>query len=153
MHWKQLMTKVTIGAWDLYKTEGGKRVPVDRTGVIVKVESKAWRAGPGKAPERKVTITLASSKGTVWPKVFLSNSTNCMTLESMYGADTDGWVGKQITLYADKTRDPKKRGSVMVDCVRVRNTVPPGESEELEPQEPDVDMMAAQEAAFGTEDT
>jgi hypothetical protein len=55
------------------------------------------------------------------PKPLGLNATNCKTIAALYGNDTDGWVGKRITLYPTTTQ----MGGETVECVRVRPRVPP----------------------------
>lgn len=53
-------------------------------------------------------------------KTLVVNKTNAMIIQSAYGADTDGWVGKIIEIYPDKTTF----GGKLVDCIRVRIPAP-----------------------------
>ncbi len=55
------------------------------------------------------------------PKKFVLNKTNCGTIADLHGTDAGLWVGKRITLYPTTT----KFGGKTVDCIRVRETVPP----------------------------
>ena len=49
--------------------------------------------GQGKEKESKLLIHFnGKSKGLV------CNKTNCTTIEKLYGDETDGWIGKEITL-------------------------------------------------------
>jgi hypothetical protein len=54
-------------------------------------------------------------------KTLVVNKTNAKIIASAYGEDTDGWVGKAIEIYPDKTMF----GSDLVDCIRVRIPAPP----------------------------
>jgi hypothetical protein len=54
------------------------------------------------------------------PKPLVMNKTNAKRIATMYGPDTDHWIGKQVTLYASETT---YRGEV-VPCVRVRPNPP-----------------------------
>ena len=44
------------------------------------------------------------------------NKTNAMKIADAYGEDVEGWKGKEIIMYPDKT----DFGGKMVDCIRVR---------------------------------
>lgn len=44
------------------------------------------------------------------------NKTNAMRIADAYGEDAEGWAGKEIIMYPDKT----DFGGKMVDCIRVR---------------------------------
>ncbi len=49
-------------------------------------------------------------------RTLILNKTNTMLIKSIYGPNTEGWFGRQIEVYPDRTM----YGSEMVDCVRVR---------------------------------
>lgn len=53
-------------------------------------------------------------------KPLAMNATNCKTVAALYGNDTDGWVGKRITLYPTTTT----MAGETCECIRVRPTVP-----------------------------
>jgi hypothetical protein len=74
--------------------------------------------------KRKCVITFEGAR-----KKFVSNTTNCETIESLYGADTDGWIGKLVTLYQADVRNPKGKGTIK--GIRVSSKPPP------ERQQPD----------------
>lgn len=59
-------------------------------------------------------------------KLLVCNKTNAKIIASAYGPNTDGWVGKQILIYPDKTMF----GTDLVDCIRVRIPAPPAASGE-----------------------
>lgn len=48
------------------------------------------------------------------------NKTNGKTLKKLYGADTDRWIGKLVTLYPTTTNF----GGETVDCIRIKPHVP-----------------------------
>ena len=83
----------------------------------VKIESVEMETlqVPGKSPEDKPTITFA---GDI--KSLILNVTNKNTIEALYGDDTDGWVGKWITVHADKCQFNAK----LVPCIRVKPEAP-----------------------------
>lgn len=54
------------------------------------------------------------------PKPMVMNKTNAKRIATIYGPDTDAWIGRQVTLYASETT---YRGEV-VPCVRVRPNPP-----------------------------
>lgn len=54
-------------------------------------------------------------------KTLVVNKTNAKIIASAYGSNTDGWVGKKIQIYPDKTMF----GTDLVDCIRVRIPAPP----------------------------
>jgi hypothetical protein len=49
-------------------------------------------------------------------KGLVLNKTNASTIAESYGQNTDGWEGKEITLYPSKTDYQGKR----VDCIRLQ---------------------------------
>lgn len=69
--------------------------------------------GQEKKP-RPIVLFNEASKG------LCLNKTNANTIASLYGVETDHWVGRQITLYATEV---EFQGS-MRPCLRVRSTIP-----------------------------
>jgi hypothetical protein len=78
---------------------------------------------------REVKLTIAKSKleevgdstklvvyFTGKEKGLALNKTNARRLGSSYGRDSEGWDGKEVILYPDKTDYQGKE----VDCIRVR---------------------------------
>ena len=53
-------------------------------------------------------------------KALILNKTNAGRIAEMHGAETDGWFGKTIKLYPDKTEFQGK----IVDCIRVKLDTP-----------------------------
>lgn len=86
-HWKKLFNNDYLGAWSLEEDQD-KDVTITKTGTTL-VKS-------GQNP-----------KGEECPIVFFEefdipmvlNSTNCKTIESIYGPIVEDWVGKKVTLY------------------------------------------------------
>lgn len=142
-HWKTMQEKDYLGAWDLVDRNGKPR---DYTLEIVKVRSVALKTRETPKGKRKVVITLKGAS-----KAFVSNSTNCETIESMYGGDTDGWIGKPITLHQTDVRNPKAGQAgqpATIKGIRVRGKKPSGPAEALPDREVDEAMRAQQESAF-----
>jgi hypothetical protein len=134
-HWKGLIEKDHLGAWDLVGADGKPR---DFTLEIVRVESKVLKTRQDPKGKRKAVITFARAK-----KAFVSNSTNCETIAGMYGNAPKAWIGKLVTLYATKVR----LGGEMVDGIRVRPAIPKGRAEQIEDRPVDEEMRAKQVAA------
>jgi len=53
-------------------------------------------------------------------RLVLNKKTHLDALRSMYGTETNDWVGKRVTLYPTTT----KFGRETVDCIRIRDKVP-----------------------------
>jgi hypothetical protein len=83
---------------------------------------KKQGAEPETQTKAQRLITLAE-----FEKKWATNITNCEIIETLYGADMHNWIGKRITLYPTKTRGPT---GGMVDCMRVRDEVPPPPAQE-----------------------
>ncbi len=49
-------------------------------------------------------------------KTFVANKTNANIIKAGFGKNPEGWLGKIIELYSDKTMYQAK----LVDCIRVR---------------------------------
>jgi hypothetical protein len=73
--------------------------------------------------EKPIVSFLGKDKGLVL------NKTNASFIVDAYGDETDGWKGKEIELYPDKT---SYKGQV-VDCIRVRAFHPKPADGEDEP--------------------
>lgn len=97
-----------IGAWDL----GGK----DRVVEIVAV--KPGEIGRGKDKSKKPILGLKTGKGAV--RTMACNITNAKTIKTMFGSDTEAWIGKRITLYPSTAMF----GSEVFDAVRIRPMAP-----------------------------
>lgn len=91
-HWKSLMDRDFIYAFDLQ----GKDVTV----VVTKVTGGTLVGEGGRKSKKPVAYFEGKEKGLAL------NSTNCKTIASMYGNDTDGWIGKKITLFPTVTTAP-----------------------------------------------
>jgi hypothetical protein len=88
----------------------------DVTLTIVKVEAGVITGNKGKK-DRKPMVSFKETD-----KKLGLNKTNGRTIATLYGSDTDGWLGKRVTLYATTT----EFGSETVECVRVRPRAPTG---------------------------
>lgn len=139
-HWRSLIEKDYLGAWDLVGHDGKAR---DFTLEIESVGSQNLKTKQTPKGKRKAVVRFKGAK-----KGFVANSTNCEAIAGMYGDDVDKWVGRLVTLYATTCDVGPKRG---VPCIRVRPTVPRGKAESVESREVDVDMRAKQDEAFGRE--
>jgi hypothetical protein len=125
-NWRTMQDKDYLGAYDLVGPNGQPR---DFTLTISVVESKALKTRQQPNGKRKVTIAFEGAR-----KRMVSNSTNCETIEGMYGADTDAWIGKKVTLYPTVTDFGKKRN---IPCIRIRPAIPKGSAEAVPDREVD----------------
>lgn len=82
----------------------------DITVTIDKVVAETIEGEAGRKDKRPVVYF----KGASLPLVL--NKTNGKTLQKLYGADTDKWSGKGVTLYATTC---KNKGDI-VDCIRMK---------------------------------
>lgn len=70
----------------------------------------------GQPPEEKPVVYFEhADKGLVL------NKTNAMAIASLYGPETDAWVGKRITIYPTQVQAFGK----MQDAIRVKPSIPP----------------------------
>ena len=147
-NWRTLIEKDHLGSWDLVGDDGKPR---DYTLEIAKVESVSLKTKSTPKGKRKVVITFVDKR--VRPerprKKFVANSTNCETIEGLYGPLTEHWIGKRITLYQTDVRSPDGKGTVK--GIRVRPSMPKGPAEEVPERDVDPEMRAAQDEAFGRE--
>ena len=91
-HWKELFDSQCLNAGDF--AHGSKTV------TIVNV-----RAGsPPSSPKKKKPIIKLKEFDREW----VCNATNARILVARFGFATEGWVGKQITLYRQtKVKNPQ----------------------------------------------
>lgn len=147
-HWRSMIDRDYLGAWDLVGPDGQ---PKHFTLVIKKVESKLLKTRETPKGKRKVTIWFErATKGMV------GNSVNCLTIEGMYGPDTDAWVGKAVTLYPTTTEMSVKQPDgkfkrQQVPCIRVKPMKPTAAAEAVPDREVDPAMRAQQDEAFERE--
>lgn len=79
----------------------------DKTLTISRVDF----AEVGQENERKGVVYFDESQ-----RGLVINRTNLATIVELHGNETDDWIGKQVTLYADTT----PFGGKVVPCVRIR---------------------------------
>lgn len=138
-HWRTLVEKDYLGAWDLVGPDG--KTPKDYTLLIEAVQSVALKTREQPKGKRKCVVSFKGAR-----KKLVSNTTNCETIESLYGPDFDKWVGQSITLYQTLVRNPK--GGPQIPGIRVRTKKPTGDNETLVERPVDPEIRAAQDEAF-----
>jgi hypothetical protein len=67
----------------------------------------------GKEADEKPVLSFDRTE-----KRLALNKTNARTIASMYGKESDGWIGKTITLFPTTT----EYAGDMVACIRIRTT-------------------------------
>lgn len=105
---RSLYDRDYIYAFDL----GGRDVTVR----ITSVEAAVLTGSGGRKTRKPVVHFEGKEKGLALCK------TNAKTIATLYGNDTEKWVGKSITIYPTTTMF----GVETVECIRVRSTVPKG---------------------------
>lgn len=93
------------------------------TVIIASVEMKKFDNG------NKLVITFEGKK-----KALVCNKTNANRIAHFYGTNTDGWVGKELTLYTDLVDFQGKS----VEAIRVR-----GKKTAVRPQSSDMQQVQA----------
>lgn len=130
-HYRNLYDTDYIGVWSL----GGE----DRTVVIKRVKGGEVGGQDGRKKQRKILVFFEQ-----FEKAMVLNVTNAKTIAGMYGNDVRGWLNKRVTLYATTT----KFSGEVVDCIRIRPTIPTGETSENQPDRPmDPETRARQDRA------
>jgi hypothetical protein len=144
-HWRSLLERDSLGAWDLVDAHGR---PKDWTLEIVKVTMQKVKSKQQPKGRGKPHIFFKGAE-----KYLIAGATICEAIEGMYGGDYDKWIGKRITLHQSTTEMTKEKGkpAVTVPCIRVRVTVPKGAAEDIPRQDVDPAMRAIQNEAFGRE--
>lgn len=110
-HWKRLINPAYLGAYSL---PPGR----DMTVRIVSVGLEQVKGVDGKVEE--CTVARLHNE-----KPFILNRTNSKSIAKLYGPYIEDWAGKDITLFATKT----KVGGEVVECLRVRPAVTPRTAE------------------------
>lgn len=116
---RSLYDRDYIYAFDL----GGRDVTVK----IAKVEAAVLTGSGGRKTRKPVVYFDGKEKGLALCK------TNAKTIATLYGNDTEKWVGRSVTLYPTTTMF----GVETVDCIRVRPVVPKGNGTAPKPAEPE----------------
>jgi hypothetical protein len=106
-HWKQNFDYRFTGAYELQPNE-------EKTVTIAKTNKEEVASTTGEKQMCFVAYFHENSK----PMVL--NKTNCKTIEKLYGADIEKWIGKKITVFAALV----KAFGEMVDALRIRPTIP-----------------------------
>lgn len=110
-HWKKMMDKDLLGAWDL---EG-------RDVTVVIVDVKGGELNNGTKKNKKPVATIAAPNGRPIAKKLALNTTNCTTITGLAGSpDVEKWKGLSIVLFGTTTQF----GGQTVECIRVRNYPP-----------------------------
>lgn len=71
----------------------------------------------GHGQEQELKLAIAFEKAT---KLMLLNRTNAMIVASMYGPETDGWIGKAVTVYSARV----KAFGAWHDALRIKEQIP-----------------------------
>lgn len=107
-HWKNFVDKDYLGAHNLEKGE-------EMLLTIEKFEGEEMVQGADGTKTSKMVLYFKEEK----PKMIL-NITNASILGALYGQHPDGWIGKQVLLYAASV---KAFGKTQ-DALRIRDFVP-----------------------------
>lgn len=86
--------------------------------------AKIEEIGQGRDKDTKIMIGMVGKT-----KKFVCNKTNAKVIASLYGDDTDGWIGKQIILAPREVQF----GTDMVWAIRVSLTKPAAPTGHLPP--------------------
>lgn len=90
-------------------------------GRVPAVITKAETESVGQDQVQKVVLSLASRGGQPWPRRLVLNKTNSLILASAYGDDTDGWLDRQVEVWAENTHFQGR----MVQGIRLAPAVAP----------------------------
>lgn len=132
-HYREFFDNNNLGVWDLGDEDCVVTIKTVRPGEV--------GGQQGRKKSRKPILTFAE-----FGVPMVCNVTNAKTIASLHGTDPHAWVGKRIVLYATTTNGVN--GEV-VDCIRVRPTVPRGEGKPRERKPLDTDVRERQQRAAG----
>ena len=110
-HWKNFLDKDYLGSHNLEKGE-------EMLLTIEKFEGEEMVQKVGGKNDEKTPKPVLYFKENV-PKMIM-NITNGNTLTALYGSHPDGWIGKQIQIYAASV---KAFGKTQ-DALRIRDFIP-----------------------------
>lgn len=106
-HWKRLINPLYLGAYSLPPGQ-------DMTVRIKCVAREMVKGADGK--EEECTVAHMVNE-----KPMILNRTNSKSIAHLYGPYIEDWAGKDITLFASKTKVAKE----VVECLRIRPAVTP----------------------------
>ena len=99
-HWRRTYENKYLGCWDLWSAKEQRYKTV--TAKIARVtDEEVVQEGGRKS--RPLVLYLAGSKGPIRTPMIVSKVSG-KTLEAMFGPKPADWVGKEVTLYANKKR-------------------------------------------------
>jgi hypothetical protein len=146
-HWKKLREPPPyLGAWSFEipgKLGEYRRVVFVITGVTSdKVKSTEKPKG-----EKCLLLWFKTADGKPVPKAMVCNATNAKTLESLYGADVEGWIDKACEVYVADVRV----GSDQVKGLRISSRRPQlgAEEKSFEEAPPNDETREQHDKAFG----
>lgn len=109
-HWKAFHDSDYLYCHDLQ----GKKVTL----TIAQIKGGELTGQGGKKAKKPLCYFRESKSG----KPLALNKTNCKTIAGLYGNDTDGWIGKRVTLFPATTQF----GSETHECIRIEPRIPNG---------------------------
>lgn len=112
MHVRLLFPNKYLGAPDLR----GR----DVTLTIFALQSETLKTSDGDEPKWILHFAEMQSRPPAERKRLVLNKTNAKVIAKLWGAETDAWIGKRITLFATTCQ----AFGETVDCIRVRPTRP-----------------------------
>lgn len=71
----------------------------------------------GHGQEQEMKLAIAFEKAT---KLMLLNRTNAMIIASLYGPETESWIGKPVTVYSARV----KAFGAWHDALRIKEQIP-----------------------------
>lgn len=105
---------------DIYGTASALKAE-DLKGHAVKVKISGFEVKEFQG-KQKIVLKFEGKE-----KTFVANKTNANIIKAAFGKNPEGWLGKNIELYPDKTMFQTK----LVDCIRVRVAVATVDSNQI----------------------
>lgn len=110
---------------DIYPSKKGDHLKAaDLKGKEIKAEIEGFEVvefNNDSGKEKKLVLSFTKTD-----KTLVLNKTNSKAIESGFGGDIEGWIGKSIFIYPTTT----DFGGQTVDCIRVRPELPSAEFED-----------------------
>jgi hypothetical protein len=104
--YRTMFDKEHLGAWDLQGRDVVVEIADVKAGTLV---------GEGGKKAKKPILKFKGKE-----KTMACNVTNAKAIATMYGTDTEKWIGKRITIYPTMTQF----GGKDMECIRVRPQQP-----------------------------
>ena len=118
---KRVKSKVTLDGKLMFPSDYVSAIELGGRDVTLTISAVSLEPLQMEGGGRKDKMVLRFQGAT---KRMVCNKTNAESIAQLYGTKAEAWVGKRVTLYATRCL----AFGDMVECIRVRETVPGGKN-------------------------